>query len=203
MCAATLGIPGRHKLLQCAGVWPTPSKPCSTLFSTLKGKGGKTKRQAPQLPLPSQPSLPLPQPPRLPQLPAIGTAAAPNPAAGTTAGPEHQPMPVSVALIQKKKYAKKSVHPMRDDNEPGPSQEQDEAEPEIITWSLSLSELRDMRKDFSRHPAEHSVTWLLQCWDNGASRLELKGREAKQLGSLARQGSIDKVFGKRAQVPSL
>jgi len=46
-----LGIPGRLKLLQCVGVWPTPTEPCSTLFSALKGKGGgKTKRQAPWLP---------------------------------------------------------------------------------------------------------------------------------------------------------
>jgi len=35
----------RHKSLQPAGVWPT-NLPCSTLFSALKGKGGKTKRQA-------------------------------------------------------------------------------------------------------------------------------------------------------------
>ena len=68
---------------------------------------------------------------------------------------------------------------------------------QIITWSLSLSELRDMRKDLSRHPGKHIVTWLLQCWDNGASRLELKGREAKQLGSLAREGGIDKAIGEK------
>jgi len=51
-------------------------------------------------------------------------------------------MPVSVIPIETKKYAKKSDRPVRDDNEPGPSQEQEkEAEPEIITRSLSLSEL--------------------------------------------------------------
>lgn len=38
------------------------------------------------------------------------------------------------------------------------------AEPERLTRSLSLSELRDVRKDFSRHPGEHLVTWLLRCW---------------------------------------
>jgi len=42
----TLGIPGRHKSLQRAGVWPTPTEPCSPLLSALKGKGGETKRQA-------------------------------------------------------------------------------------------------------------------------------------------------------------
>jgi len=46
--------------------------------------------------------------------------------------PDNPPMPVSVAPIQKKKYTKKLVHPMRDDNEPRPSQEQEkEAEPEV------------------------------------------------------------------------
>jgi len=120
------------------------------------------------------------------------------------AGLENQPMLLSVVPIQKKKYAKKSVRPLRNDNEPGPSQEQEkEAEPQIITWSLSLSELRDTQKDFSRHPGEHIVTWLLRCWDNGASSLELEDREAKQLGSLAREGGIDKAIGKKALALSL
>ena len=35
--------------------------------------------------------------------------------------------------------------------------------------------------------------WLLWCWDNGASSLELEGREAKQLGSLSREGDMDKA----------
>jgi len=78
-----------------------------------------------------------------------------------------------------------------------------EIETEIITRSLSLGELRDMRKDFSRHPGEHIATWLLRCWDNGASSLELEGKEAKQLGSLARDGGIDKAIGKKEQVLSL
>jgi len=33
--------------------------------------------------------------------------------------------------------------------------------------------------------------------------LELKGREAKQLGSLAREGTFDKAIGKKAQALSL
>ncbi|GAB0186329.1 hypothetical protein GRJ2_001098200 [Grus japonensis] len=97
-------------------------------------------------------------------------------------------------------WAKEHV---KDDDEPGPSREQEEPEPEVITPSLSLSELRDMRKDFSRLPGEHIITWLLHCWDNGASSLELEGREAKQLGSLSREGGIDKATGKKAQALSL
>ncbi|GAB0203351.1 hypothetical protein GRJ2_002800700 [Grus japonensis] len=64
-------------------------------------------------------------------------------------------MPVSVTPIHKKKYANKSVHLVRDDDEPGSSREQEEEpESEVITQFLSLSELRDMRKDFSHCPGK-------------------------------------------------
>ncbi|GAB0203387.1 hypothetical protein GRJ2_002804300 [Grus japonensis] len=133
-----------------------------------------------------------------------GTAASPAPVTGAAADPKNQPMPVSVAPIYKKKYTKKLGCLVRDDDEPGPSREQEEEpEPEVITRSLSLRELRDMRKDFSRLPGEHIITWLLHCWDNRASSLELEGREAKQLGSLSREGGIDKAIGKKAQALSL
>ena len=72
-----------------------------------------------------------------------------------------------------------------------------------MTQSLSPSKLQDTRKDFSCHPGEHIVTRLLRCWDNGASSLELEGREGKQLGSLSREGAIDKAIGKKTQVLSL
>ncbi|KAM9591473.1 uncharacterized protein ACIBXB_006269 [Morphnus guianensis] len=136
--------------------------------------------------------------------PATGSVATPTPVTDTAAKPENQPVPVSVAPVQKKKHTKKSVRLVRDEDEPGSSREQEEeAEPEIITRSLSLSELRDMRKDFSRHPGEHIVTWLLRCWDNGASSVELEGKEAKQLGSLSREGGIDKAIGRKTQLLSL
>ncbi|GAB0209386.1 ubiquitin carboxyl-terminal hydrolase 4 [Grus japonensis] len=133
-----------------------------------------------------------------------GPATTQAPATGTVAEPKDQPIPVSVAPTHKKKYTRKSVRLVKDDDEPGPSREQEEEpEPEVITRSLSLSELRDMRKDFSRLPGEHIITWLLRCWDNGASSLEPEGREAKQLGSLSREGGIDKAIGKKAQALSL
>jgi len=50
-------------------------------------------------------------------------------------------MPVSVSPVQKKKYAKKSVCPVRGVNNPGASQAQRESKPEIITRSLSLRKL--------------------------------------------------------------
>ncbi|KAM6097713.1 uncharacterized protein LJ206_001003 [Theristicus caerulescens] len=137
-----------------------------------------------------------------------GSVAMPVPVTGTVAMPENQSVPVSVAPIQKKKYTRKSTHLVRADDELGRSQEQEEEEAEptnemVTTRSLSLSELRDIRKDFSRRPGEHIITWLLRCWDNGASSLELEGREAKQLGSLSREGDIDKAIGKGAKVLSL
>ncbi|XP_049650086.1 uncharacterized protein LOC126035485 [Accipiter gentilis] len=133
-----------------------------------------------------------------------GTMTTPTPVTDTAAKPENQPVPVSVAPVQKKKHTKKSVRLVRDEDEPGSSREQEEEpEPEIITRSLSLSELCDMRKDFSLHPGEHIVTWLLRCWDSGASSVELEGKEVKQLGSLSREGGIDKAIGKKTEVLSL
>ncbi|GAB0177466.1 ubiquitin carboxyl-terminal hydrolase 4 [Grus japonensis] len=133
-----------------------------------------------------------------------GTADTQTPATGTVAEPKDQPIPVSVTPIHKQQYTRKSVCLVRDDDELGPSREQEEEpEPEVITRSLLLSELRYMRKDFSHLPGEHIITWLLRCWDNRASSLELEGREAKQLGSLSREGGIDKTIGKKAQALSL
>ena len=61
------------------------------------------------------------------------TAATTTPTTGAAAEPEDQPMTVSVAPIHKKKYTKKSPHSVQGDDEPGPSREQEEAEPVIVT----------------------------------------------------------------------
>ncbi|XP_061852038.1 uncharacterized protein LOC133625402 [Colius striatus] len=71
------------------------------------------------------------------------------------------------------------------------------------TRSLTSTELRDMRKDYSRQPGERIGAWLLRCWDNGADSQQLEGREAQQLGSLARDRGIDKGIGKKTSVCSL
>ncbi|KAK4821081.1 hypothetical protein QYF61_012423 [Mycteria americana] len=81
--------------------------------------------------------------------PVAGTAATPTLATGTAAEPENQPVPVSVASVQMKKYTRKSACLVRDKDETGPSQDQEEEEAEpinemVTTRSLSLSELRDM-----------------------------------------------------------
>jgi len=123
-----------------------------------------------------------------------GTVVAAALAAGIVAEPKNQPVPIVVAPVKLKKDAKKADRSGRDNNEPGSSRE---IETEIITRSLSLSKLQDMRKGLSRNTGEHIVTWLLRCWDNEASSLELEGKEAKQLGSLPRDGDIDKAIGKK------
>ncbi|KAK4810845.1 hypothetical protein QYF61_008817 [Mycteria americana] len=140
--------------------------------------------------------------------PATGAAAAPdNSVTSTAVQTGYQPVSVSVAPIHKKKsWKRKSAHLEREDERAGPSQGEEEEElvnETETTRSLSLSELRDMRKDFSRRPGEHIVTWLLRCWDSGASSLELEGKEAKQLGSISREGGIDKAIGKGEPALSL
>ncbi|KAK4825387.1 hypothetical protein QYF61_027153, partial [Mycteria americana] len=129
-----------------------------------------------------------------------GTAATPAPAPGTAAEPENQPVPVSVTPVDKEKcWKQKSARLVREDQKAGPSRGEEEEElvnETETTRSLSLSELRDMQKDFSHCPGEHIVAWLFGCWDNGASSLELESREAKELGSLSREGGTDKAIGK-------
>ncbi|KAK4832073.1 hypothetical protein QYF61_020629 [Mycteria americana] len=120
--------------------------------------------------------------------PVTDIAVTPAPATGTATEPGNQPVPVSVAPTPKKKS-------WREDENAGPSQGEEEEEEELVnemetTRSLSLSELRDMQEDFSRRPGKHIVTWLLQCWDNRASSLEL-------------EEGIDKAIGKGAQALSL
>ncbi|KAK4811025.1 hypothetical protein QYF61_015729, partial [Mycteria americana] len=143
---------------------------------------------------------------------ATGTTATPAPAAtGTMATPKPSvtgtaATPNSATDTAKKSWKQKSAYLEREYKRAGPSQggEEEELVDETeTTRSLSLSELRDMRKDFSCRPGEHVVTWLLQCWDSGASSLELEGKEAKQLGSLSMEGGIDKAIGKGAPALSL
>lgn len=69
-----------------------------------------------------------------------------------------------------------------------PSQEQEEeVEQEVTSGSLSLSQLRDDPKGFQHHPGEHIITWLLQCWDNGASSSELVGSQAAEITCSGRE----------------
>ena len=69
----------------------------------------------------------------------------------------------------------------------------DEEEVSIsVCRPLKMTEIQGSRKEFTRHPNKTLVTWLLRCWDGGASSLSLDGNEARQLGGIAKDSSIDR-----------
>uniref|UniRef100_A0A8B9W4C7 Uncharacterized protein n=1 Tax=Anas zonorhyncha TaxID=75864 RepID=A0A8B9W4C7_9AVES len=107
-----------------------------------------------------------------------------------------------------KASAKTKYRDDEDDDDAGPSRIQEEEDEDaekatVTTRSLNERELRDVRKDFGRCIGEQLVTWLLRCWDSGANCVELDGREARRLGSLARDAGIDKAIADGAQSTSL
>lgn len=95
----------------------------------------------------------------------------------TAAYPQEQPVLRAAAHIQKKKSKSKSVHVVSDEEEAGPSEQEEEAGPEIITQTLSLSELQDMQKDFSLQSGEPLVTWVLWCRAVVAHYMKLDGND--------------------------
>ncbi|RMC19113.1 hypothetical protein DUI87_03717 [Hirundo rustica rustica] len=114
-----------------------------------------------------------------------------------------QPKPVAVAPVQKKKSKNKSVRIVTDEDVAGPSHPAEETEPEIITRSLSLGELRDLQREFTDQTNESILTWLLRIWDAAANDTILDGSEARQLGSLSRDVVIDQGIGRTQQTLSL
>ncbi|RMC09672.1 hypothetical protein DUI87_13458 [Hirundo rustica rustica] len=104
---------------------------------------------------------------------------------------------------QKKKSKRKSVCKVTDEDVAGPSHPAEETEPEFITRSLSLGELRDLRREFTRQTNESILTWLLCIWDPAANDTILDGSEARQLGSLSRDVVIDQGIGRTQQTLSL
>ncbi|KAF4804109.1 hypothetical protein TURU_010614 [Turdus rufiventris] len=79
----------------------------------------------------------------------------------------------------------------------------EETEPEIITCSLSLGELHDLRREFTRQTNESILTWLFHIWDAAANDTILGGSEARQLGSLSRHVVIDQGIGRTQETLSL
>lgn len=190
----------RHESLQCARAWPMPTEPCSTQFSTLRGE--RRKRKSLDLITKWQalwPLQPLQQALQLNQRTSLCLYQSPL-------HTKWKNRCESAHLVRDKTPTKKGKEELDETgySETRLSWEQEEEEAEFIntavtTQSLSSGELQDMQKDFSCHPVEHIVTWLLWCWDEGASSLELEGRGAQQLGSLSSEGGIDKVIRKGAQ----
>ncbi|RMC19837.1 hypothetical protein DUI87_03402 [Hirundo rustica rustica] len=104
---------------------------------------------------------------------------------------------------QKKKSKSKSARIVTEEDVAGPSHSAEETEPEIVTRSLSLGELRDLRREFTRQTNESILTWLLRIWDAAANDTILDGSEARQLGSLSRDVVIDQGIGRTQQTLSL
>ncbi|GAB0179632.1 hypothetical protein GRJ2_000428500 [Grus japonensis] len=119
-------------------------------------------------------------------------------------------MPVSFGPIQKKKYTKKSVHLGRNDDEPGPSREQEEeAEPEEVRQLKDdTSYLPPVQTSISAIKSEHSsaqerkyrgTTWFylhdhgdnMRKWDGKPTYLNPTGiRGSQQFPVLEATGSL-------------
>ncbi|RMC20239.1 hypothetical protein DUI87_01085 [Hirundo rustica rustica] len=84
--------------------------------------------------------------------------------------------------FQKKKSKSKSVRIVTDEDVAGPLHPAEETEPEISTRSLSLGELRDLRREFTHQTNASILTWLFRIWDAAANDTILDGSEARQLG---------------------
>ncbi|KAJ7412315.1 hypothetical protein BTVI_46736 [Pitangus sulphuratus] len=72
-----------------------------------------------------------------------------------------------------------------------------------VLGSMTPAELRDLRKDYSRLPGEWILTWLVQCWDNGARSHMLEGHKAQQLGSLDGDHEIEQGIAREPYNHSL
>lgn len=92
---------------------------------------------------------------------------------------------------------------MTDKDAAGPSHPAEETEPEIMTRSLSLGELHDLRREFTRQTNESILTWLLHIWDAAANDTILDGSEARQLGSLSQDSLIDQGIRRTQETLSL
>ena len=96
--------------------------------------------------------------------------------------------------MQKRKYKTKSVGPVNDAGEPGPSQPGGEPEPEIITKSLSCDSLHNLQKDIVQWGCEAYATWLLWVWGLLGTGVQLDSDEARSLVSLTQDLGVDQVF---------
>ena len=114
--------------------------------------------------------------------------------------------PISASVAGCKKVTRKTTRAADDGTGPTSTQGAPSGQggDEVTTTrSFSPGELREMRKDFSRREGENILTWLLRCWDNGAETIELEGGEARQLGSLSRDSTIDRAISRESNATTL
>ncbi|XP_048781520.1 uncharacterized protein LOC125683982 isoform X1 [Lagopus muta] len=74
----------------------------------------------------------------------------------------------------------------------GEESEEEEFAVSTARPAREVTEFHRSREEFVRHPNEAVVTWLLRCWDSGASSVLLDGNGARQLGSIAGDSAIDR-----------
>ncbi|KAK4820379.1 hypothetical protein QYF61_025455 [Mycteria americana] len=134
--------------------------------------------------------------------PVTGTAATPTPVAGTVATPTPVTGTVATPTLVTG-IAATPAPPTGTVATPTPATctaAEQQNQPVLVCHPYTQEEVLEAKVSLF---SEHIVTWLLRCWDNRASSLELEGREAKQLGSLSREGGIDRAIGKGPRVLSL
>jgi len=74
----------------------------------------------------------------------------------------------------------------------GEESEEEEVTVTTIHQPLKMTEIQGSRKEFIQHPNETVVTWLLWCWDSGASSMSLDGNKALQRENIAQDSAIDR-----------
>ncbi|XP_056369492.1 uncharacterized protein LOC130264894 [Oenanthe melanoleuca] len=124
-----------------------------------------------------------------------------------------QPMAVATST-RSGKCTKKTDWPVEDDDEDageGPSTPPDVksrvkttgVRSETNNESLSLKDLRGLRKDYTRQPDESIISWLVRLWDAAGEATILDGTEVRHLGSLSHDPVIDQGMMRKANPQSL
>ncbi|XP_071664451.1 uncharacterized protein [Patagioenas fasciata] len=114
--------------------------------------------------------------------------------------------PISASATGCKKVTRKTTRAADDGTGPTSTQGTSSGQggDEVTTTRFfSPGELRDLRKDFSRREGENILTWLLWYWDNGAETIELEGGEARQLGSLSKDSTVDRAISRESNATTL
>ncbi|KAJ7423912.1 hypothetical protein BTVI_08139 [Pitangus sulphuratus] len=140
--------------------------------------------------------------------PGISTASTTSTGSGTqTTSPKIPLAPV----VKKKSWISVpdtiSLRPMRDQSKSDDSREEPNTDTSAnsqqkqsslkmeseVSRSITPSELRDLRKDYSHQPGEQILSWLLRCQDGGPRAHILASHEAQQLESLTKNHELDQL----------
>ncbi|XP_016160607.1 PREDICTED: uncharacterized protein LOC107604341 [Ficedula albicollis] len=153
---------------------------------------------------------------KLPTIPATQVATTPlglKPAAKL----DNMPQPMAVAASKRGgKCSKKTDRPVVDDDDDDDAGEGPSTPPDIKSGakttsmraeanneSLSIKDLRGLRKDYTRRPDKSIISWLVRLWDAAGEATVLDGTEARHLGSLSHDPVIDQGVMREANPQSL